>query len=102
MEKKDWARLRRLCVTALEEMPESRKDHPITEALNLTGAFASSVLAHWDVSEQPQDGGHDEVEYQRGIEDTKRAQEAGPAGSPEREQAYREMEAQWEREGFDG
>ena len=44
----------------------------------------------------------DEAEYQRGVSDTKRAQEAGPAGSEEREAAYREMEAQWEREGFDG
>ena len=44
----------------------------------------------------------DEAEYQRGIQDTKAAQARGPAGSEAREQAYREMEAQWEREGFDG
>jgi hypothetical protein len=44
----------------------------------------------------------DDAEYRRGVEDTKHAQEAGPAGSEAREQAYREMEAQWEREGFDG
>lgn len=44
----------------------------------------------------------DEQEYRRGIEDTKRAQEAGPAGSPEREAAYLEMEQRWEDEGFDG
>lgn len=45
---------------------------------------------------------HDEAEYQRGINDTKAAQEMGPAGSEEREAAYLAMEAQWEREGFDG
>jgi len=44
----------------------------------------------------------DNAEYERGVNDTRRAQEAGPAGSDEREAAYREMEAQWEREGFDG
>lgn len=44
----------------------------------------------------------DEAEYQRGINDTKAAQAMGPAGSEAREQAYRDMEAQWAREGFDG
>lgn len=44
----------------------------------------------------------DEEEYQRGVTDTKRAQEAGPPGSPEREAAYLEMEKRWADEGFDG
>jgi hypothetical protein len=41
-------------------------------------------------------------EYARGYHDTKRVQEAGPAGSEAREAAYLEMELQWAREGFDG
>jgi hypothetical protein len=44
----------------------------------------------------------DDAEYARGVDDTRRAQEAGPAGSAAREQAYLEMEAQWAREGHDG
>jgi hypothetical protein len=44
---------------------------------------------------------HDEAEYQRGINDTKLAQQMGPAGSAEREAAYRDMEAQWAKEGDD-
>jgi hypothetical protein len=34
----------------------------------------------------------DNDEYQRGIAETKAAQEMGPAGSAEREAAYRQME----------
>jgi hypothetical protein len=44
----------------------------------------------------------EESEYERGKRDTELAQQAGPPGSPEREAAYLEMEAQWEREGFEG
>jgi hypothetical protein len=45
---------------------------------------------------------NDQTEYERGVNDTREAQQAGPAGSAEREAAYLEMEARWEREGFDG
>jgi len=34
----------------------------------------------------------DEVEYQRGVAETKAAQEMGPPGSPEREAAYLAIE----------
>jgi hypothetical protein len=114
MERSEWVELEKLCRKLSDEYPENT--HPLFESVRLTGAFAASTLKHWDVSMQSLDGGHDEaeaweaeeqrrrneVEYQRGIIDTQRAQERGPAGSPEREQGFREMEAQWEREGFDG
>jgi hypothetical protein len=102
MERSDWVELEKLCRTALEDIPPVMNDHPIADAVRLTGAFAASTVEHWDAGSQNRNGTDDEAEYQRGIADTKRAQERGPAGSPEREQGYREMEAQWEREGFDG
>lgn len=45
---------------------------------------------------------HDEAEYQRGANDVREAQQAGPPGSPEREAAYAAMEQAWQDEGFDG
>lgn len=44
----------------------------------------------------------EDPEYQRGLNEAHEAQQAGPAGSEAREQAYLDMEARWEREGFDG
>ena len=40
----------------------------------------------------------DEAEYQKGVRETQQAQAAGPPGSEAREQAYREMEAQRDRD----
>ena len=62
----------------------------------------ANPLDEAELAEYEAEKARDEAEYQRGIQDTRRAQQAGPAGSEAREQAYREMEAQWEREGFDG
>lgn len=42
-----------------------------------------------------------DAEYERGVAETREAQLAGPPGSEAREQAYREMEERWAREGWD-
>lgn len=56
----------------------------------------------WHVGCGPTKRNLDDPEYARGYHETRLAQQAGPAGSAAREQAYLDMEAQWAREGFDG
>lgn len=85
-------------------MDEAERKEAITERREERDKLARS-LAHSNISNQEFHDAlerHDNEEYRRGIEDTQRAQEAGPAGSEEREAAYLEMEQRWHDEGFDG
>ena len=53
MEKEQWKQLEELCREALKEMPEFEEEHHIPAAVQLTGAFAASVQAHWEVKDDP-------------------------------------------------
>jgi len=79
---------------AMRELSPAQKIEALKDFFGYTTEEARTMLIDsGDITETD--------EYERGKRDTERAQQAGPPGSPEREAAYREMEAQWEREGFD-